>query len=360
MDRLHAAYPFLEAARAAVEREGVDLAAAVADEGAAGARTGAAGGPGPNPVVERATERVTTAIHEGTVGPIHRSTRVELVSYPVARVLVSTLERAPLIERYAAAEAATARERFVDEIEGEGLRSVDGETLTLDRLLREFDLAGAVTAEGAETPREAAASFRVAVGPYLELAGGLEGEDWRLVNRRLADGAVPVERTELYALLEQAVRRRVARGLPLPVPEAVAAELTDAVAAVERELADYAPRRDIDAVVPALFPPCVRALLDRIRDGEDLPAHSRFSLAAFLTAIGLDPGEAAEFCGADLPDPPPTAYPPPSCATMDAYGDCVNTDDVCERVPTPLAYYERRLEDADPERLGDWREQRAD
>jgi len=304
---------------------------------------------------------VTTAIHEGTVGPIHRSTRVELVSYPVARALVSALDRAPLTEHYAAAEAATARERFVKDLEagGEALRSVDGETLTLDRLLREFDLAGSVTAAGESNAREEAASFRMAVGHYLELAGGLEGADWRLVSRRLADGTVPIERTELYALLEQAVRRRVADGLPLPVPEAVAAELTDAVAAVERELADYAPRRKIDAVVPELFPPCVRALLDRVRAGEDLPAHSRFSLAAFLTSIGLEPGEAAEFCDAELPDPPPTAYPPPSCATMDAYGDCVNTDEVCERVPTPLVYYERRLEGADPERLGDWREQRA-
>jgi DNA primase large subunit len=351
MDRLHAAYPFLDAARAAVEREGVDLAAAVADEGTAGA--GAAGGPGPNPVVQRAVERVTTAIHEGTVGPVHRSTRVELVSYPVARALVSVLDRPPLTERYAAAEAATARERFVADLGAETLQSVDGEPLTLDRLLREFDLAGAVTAEDAP---EAAGSFRVAVGPYLELAGGLAGEDWRLVNRRLADGAVPVERTELYALLEQAVRRRVAGGLPLPVPDPVAAELADAVAEVERELADYAPRRDVDAVVPALFPPCVRALLDRVRDGEDLPLHSRFSLVAFLTSIGLEPEEVTEFCGVTPPATPPTAYPPPSCATMDDYGDCVNTDEVCERVPTPLAYYERRLGETDPERLGDWRE----
>jgi DNA primase large subunit len=40
---------------------------------------------------------------------------------------------------------------------------------------------------------------------------------------------------------------------------------------------------------------------------------------------------------------PPTEYAPPSCATMQAQGDCVNMDERCETVAHPLAYYESAL-----------------
>jgi DNA primase large subunit len=41
---------------------------------------------------------------------------------------------------------------------------------------------------------------------------------------------------------------------------------------------------------------------------------------------------------------------------MQSYGDCVNKDDLCERIPHPMAYYEERIDDADDEELEDWRE----
>jgi DNA primase large subunit len=333
MERRHARYPFLESAREAVEAEGVDIAAVIADDG-----------PGGNPVVERATERVVNAVHGGAVGPPHRRERVELVSYPVARALVSALDRSALTERYAAAEAATARERFGADTDPD---TVSPLSLSRGAFLSEFGLAEDVT--------EREDGYEVAVGPYLELAGGLEGTEWRLVNRLLAEGTVPVEGGELDALLEQAVRRRVAAGLPLSVPEPVVEALAGPIETVERELADYSPRRDIDTVVPGLFPPCVRALLDRAKEGEDLPPRSAFALASFLTSIGLSADGARTLSGLDDGlDPFPEAYPPPSCETMAEQGDCVNKDERCAGVPTPLAYYEDALDDAGT--TGDWRE----
>jgi len=337
MKRRHARYPFLDAAKEAVEREGVDIAAVIIDDST-----------GPNPVVERATERVVTAIHEGHVGDAYRRDRVELVSYPVARALVSALDRDALTARYAAAEAATARERFAADFDPDVVTDVD---LSLDAFLSEFGLDGDVSETNADD-----ADFDISVGPYLELAGGIEGREWALVNRRLADGTVPVSRAELDAVLEQAVRRRVVEGLPLAVPDPIVDALAASIQTVERELADYSPRRDIDSVVPGLFPPCMVALLDRVREGEDLPERSAFVLTSFLTSIGLSPEDASDLAGlaGDELDPFPEAYPPPNCETMAEQGDCVNKDVRCESVPTPLAYYEDALDDAGE--VGDWRE----
>ncbi|MFB6160895.1 MAG: DNA primase [Haloferacaceae archaeon] len=341
VDPLDARYPYFASARETVKRLDVappELAAADA------------------PAVERGTERVRRALVEGTVAPAEPERwrpRDELLSYPVARVLVSLVESEAAVRKYAAAEAATARERLVADFGGDdGLRT-GTERADLDAVLREFDLAGDVT------PLDDRDRFRVGVGAYLRLVTPSWGDRWRLVNRALHDGALPVEREELHRLLEEAVRRRVAEGLPVPVGgeagEALAAALDDEVAAIRRLLDDHAPRPDVDVVAPDRFPPCVRALVERARAGEDLPPRSTFALVAFLADLGADTEEvvsltgldpdAVEFPTAVLADDGRAQYPAPSCATMDAQGDCVNTDERCETVAHPLAYYREAVAD---------------
>lgn len=379
MEPRHARYPFLEASRDAVEAAGVDVAEVVADPD--------------HPAVERGRERVERAVNEGTVGDPHRRTRIELLSYPIARVLVSLVDQPVLVRRYARAEARTAKERFVADIEEDAqLQSTAAERLTLETLLREFDLASKVTrsdpatsgagepptgqtATGSAAAPSEADRIRIDVGAYLELASGLNGDGWRLVNRSLADGSVPVTREELHTLLGEAVRARIGAELPLSVPDEIADRLHHAVSTIEEELSDLQLSREIDTVVPDLFPPCMEALLDHIRKGEDLPHHSRFAITAFLTSIGMSTDDVVEIYGVNSTfgeqmtryqtehirgETGPTAYSPPSCATMQTYGDCVNMDDLCEQIAHPLAYYERRLETAGDDELVDWRDGEAD
>ncbi|WP_411714543.1 DNA primase regulatory subunit PriL [Natronomonas sp.] len=352
MERLHARYPFLAASRDAVEAADVDLAALVA-----------AGGP----AVERGRERVRRALLEGTTEaeePRTWSDRAELLSYPVARVLVSLLDVPGAVEKYAAAEAATARERFVEDFEADiELRSAADQRLTLDRMLADFGMSGRVEPTGN-------GRFSVAVTAYLELAASLDGSQWRLAARPLADGRVPVDRPELYTLLREAVRRRVEEGLPLSVPDPIADPLDDELGVIRRSVADLDPPMAFDAVVPGLFPPCMRALLTRVREGESLSDTSRFSLVSFLVSTGLDAEEVTSLCdlsgdAADavaeqvgrLQDENGAVAAPPSCTVMDEYGDCVDKDDVCETIQHPLSYYESRLQQAPDDRIADWRAQ---
>ncbi|QRV16890.1 DNA primase regulatory subunit PriL [Haloterrigena salifodinae] len=349
MQRLHARYPFLETARDAVATEAVDLATVVDQDRA---------------VVDRARERVVAALEDGETGEPRRDTRVELLSYPVARVLVSMVEERVLVRKYARAEAATAYDRFTTDFEDTTeLKSVESTGLDLETLLAEFDLDGAV--------RETADGYRIDVGTYLPLAEDLWGDEWHLVNRALTDGEVPVDHDELLTLLREAIRGRIEDGLPFDVPAVIAAALEDEAAEIREVLADLELTQDIDTVVPDLFPPCMKALLDDIQKGEHLPHHSRFAITAFLTSIGMTTDEIVELYrvnssfGEEMTryqtdhirgDSSPTEYSPPSCATMQSYGDCVNKDDLCERIPHPMAYYEERIDDADDDEIEDWRE----
>ncbi|WP_211311650.1 DNA primase regulatory subunit PriL [Halarchaeum salinum] len=347
MERRHARYPFLGDARHAVQEAGVDLVEVVREEDA---------------VVERASERVASAIADRDVGESVASDRVELLSYPVARVIVSLVDENVCTRYYAEAEASRAAERFREDFGREDGRAA----ITRRAVLREFDLGDAVTPQ-----RDG--GFAVGVAAYLRHASSLRGDEWRLVNRALAVGDVPVSEPELDDLLREAVEERVKDGLPLQVPDAIGDALDEPVASIRETLADLDLTREIDTVVPDLFPPCMQHLLDAVQRGDHLPHHSRFALTAFLGNIGLSTDEIVELYevnpgfGEEMTryqtdhikgESSPTEYTAPSCATMQAYGDCVNPDALCEHISHPLSYYEAKIDDADEEELEDWREGR--
>ncbi|QKG92758.1 DNA primase [Halorubrum salinarum] len=378
MDALDAKYPFFASAREAVASAAVSLPELVATDA---------------PAVDRARERVERALLEGTVasesgafpGESAYDTQAELLSYPIARILVSLLDSDPAIEKYAAAEAATAMERVRRDLETDDeLRSVSAATVALDDLLAEFDLvdavrpdatapagargAGAATGGGAGRDPD---SYRIDVGPYLRLTSPEWGDSWRLVNRALADGAVRVSREELLAALEAAVEARVAEGLPfeLGADEEIAAALESRVADLRRLLSERTYAEPPDVVAPALFPPCMTNLIEKAERDAALSAAESFALMAFLVGIGMTPDEVVAFCADTsldaegiryqtefLTDDRGTQYPPPTCETLANYGICHNEDDHMQVAADPLSYYETRVAAADE--VTDWRADR--
>ena len=379
MDALDAKYPFFASAREAVAAAEASLPELVAADA---------------PAVERARERVERALMGGTVasetgrfpaGSAYDA-RAELLSYPIARILVSLLDSDPAIDKYATAEAATAIDRVERDLAADDeLRSVSTAAVGLDDLLAEFDLAGAVRPEtdGTGDGRRAAPGaggpngrgpthYRIAVGPYLRLASPSWGDSWRLVNRALRDGAVRVSREELLAIVEAAVEERVADGLPfeLAADEAIAEALESRVADLRRLLSDRTYGEPPDVVAPALFPPCMTNLIEKAERGVALSAPESFALMAFLVGIGMTPDEVVAFCADTsldaegiryqteyLADDSGSQYPAPTCETLANYGICHNEDDHMRVAPDPLSYYETRVADADE--VVDWRAERG-
>jgi len=364
MDALHAKYPFFEGAREAVGNASASLPTLVAEDA---------------PAVERARERVERALLEGTAEPESGgfdgsesgdAARAELLSYPIARILVSLLDSEPAIEKYAAAEAATALNRIRADLETDDeLRSTSRPTVGLDEVLAEFDLADAVRAEPTRGGRDPA-HYWIGVGAYLRLTSPSWGESWRLVNRALSDGAVRVSREELLEALGAAVEERVREGLPfdLEAGEGIAADLESRVAELKRLLSERTYTGPVDVVAPELFPPCMTNLIEKAERDVTLSPPEAFALMAFLVGIGMTPDEVVAFCADTsldaegiryqteyLHDDRGTQYPPPTCETLANYGICHNEDDHMRVAPDPLAYYETRVEEADE--VTDWREQ---
>ncbi|WP_137284319.1 DNA primase large subunit PriL [Halorussus salinisoli] len=353
MDPLHARYPFLAAARESVREADIGLVAIVT-------------GDGRHPAVERGVERVRRALIDGTVRPDPETgrrwdARAELLSYPVARVLVSLVDAPGAVEKYASAEANTAYDRFTDDFRNpdDGLKSTSAKAISLDALLAEFDLASDV--------EELRDGYRIDVGRYLPLSSNLDGESWTLATRQLAGGTVKISAAELHELLREAVRQRVAAGLPTRVPDEIREGLTDEVAELEDTFSDVDFSQDIDVLAPDCFPPCVESLMERAQAGESLADHAEFALVSFLASANADTDELLALCGVDsdttaksvhyrakrVGDESGAQYAPPSCETMQAYGECPVADDEdpttdarCDSISHPLAYYEDALAEA--------------
>ncbi len=337
MDRLHARYPFLASAKQAVEEADIDLATLITEG---------------SPAVERGRERVELGLSDGHTGDPRRSARIELLSYPIARVLVSLLNEPMAVETYARSEAATARERLgTDLADGSELRSTETTQVSIEQLLQEFGLNSHIDRAGDE--------FRIDVTTYLRLSRNLEGNQWHLVNRTLTAGRLAITRAELLSLLEQAVTERVEDGLPLSVPDQIAAELTDHTDRLRQLIETPDVTLTFDAVVPEAFPPCITALLEQAQAGETLSPPAQFALVGFLAGTPLDADGICELADsldretvayqlAHIRNDRDVEYPPPSCTVMDAYGLCVNQDERCAEVTHPAQYYHRALQDREP------------
>ena len=346
MDPVYARYPFVSEARAAVEATDVDLATLVRNRDSA--------------VLDRAVDRIESAITDGRVSDPISDHEVELLSYPMARVLVSVINEPVLTDRYALAEARRAQELLDADRETAALQSTAHRTLDRETILDELDLIDRLI----DTPD----GPMIAVASYLQLVTELRDPTWRLIKRQLADGMVSITEDELEVLIREAIRHRVATDLPLRVPEDIADALATRVDYLVDMLAEVQLPSTIDVVSPPHFPSCMVSLLDRYRTGDEMDAIARFTLVSFLCSIGLDEDELLAFLEVTSPSEAEalryqyrhvhasanaTAYPPPTCRTLAAAGVCREDSPGCAGAPHPLIGYKRRLAAATD--ISDWR-----
>ncbi len=319
-------------------------------------------------VLDRAGERVVLAVERSEVGDIASSPRVELYSYPVARAVVSVVDDHAVTRRYAWSEAVTAFDRLKDDVNSStSFGSVGEARLGFDDVVQEFGFQ-VEEMSGSKDGGGGGQLYEMPLESYLEYAAGMNGEEWKLVNREVDSGRVEVSRVDVLEMAREAILRRVSDGLPLDVSE----DVEDLVESAVDELRDAVAHADlsseIDRVEETEFPPCMKALLSDVRNGEHLDHHSRFAVTAFLTNIGMSTDEIVETYevnpgfGEEMTryqtdhiqgKTSPTEYSCPSCSTMVTYGDCRNRDELCDTINHPLAYYRRKLEELDDEELDD-------
>lgn len=303
------------------------------------------------PVIDRAERRVEEAIIEGVVGWIGlRNYDVEILSFPLAMILVASINDPFLKRRYALAESKRAYNLLRNEIRDERLVRIAEKT---------FDWK----IEPTSLIAGQAYDFTLRFDDYLRNATAFHDSSWKLVNRLVFNGEVYLKRDEVARLISEEVYRHVYRRLET----AERAALPPLLAYREERLRQLNAKRrekirgdELPATaITAAYPPCIRHIHDSIMAGQNIPHIGRFALTSFLLRIGVEPETIVKLL-ADATDFDErktryqvehiagmrgggTKYTPPNCNTLRTHGLCPGADEICQKVRHPLSYYRTKL-----------------
>lgn len=327
--RLAAKYPFLKESAATLKDLQVSLEQLISGRAYEQARL-------------LGKERVMEAVQDGIVDDHPMASQVdaslELLSYPVARMIVSAVADPMLVGRYAIAEAKKANER---------LRKED--TAFMKKVAEELDLR--ISVEDGD--------IGIDFTDFLRFSATMRSKDWKLVNQRIVSGKVLVTKTRLVRLIEALLTDKISSELPLPVNDQILGAFSDEVAEIRKiyeEKRAEQKSREMGRVSIVRFPPCMRKLLKMMQSGENVPHSGRFALVAFLHTLGMNSDEILHLFST-APDFDEgksryqiqhitgeisgTEYTPPECSTMKSYGICFEPDRLCESeyIKHPLSYY---------------------
>lgn len=322
-----AKYPFLKEAASYVRARSVDLDALLRD--LAFERPRALG-------IQRTMEALEDGIIDDHPLASDVDAEIDLLSYPIARMLVSSVNDPYLLRRYAVAEAKRAHRHLQQE-----------------ELPFVLAVASELGLQATSVDGEVALHFT----DYLRFTAVMRSKDWKLVNQEVRSGQVHVTKYRFIRLVQQLLHDKILSELPLEVTEEILSVFSDDLALIRKRLEGLrkeAKGKELGRVSLLRFPPCMKQILTNLQAAENVPHTARFALTSFLHTIGMNAEEIMALFGT-APDfdegrtryqvlhvtgiSSGKEYTPPECSTMKSYGICYNPDALCAKIRHPLSYY---------------------
>ncbi|XHH08090.1 MAG: hypothetical protein ACFCUE_11015 [Candidatus Bathyarchaeia archaeon] len=311
--------------------------------------------PGMHQILDRAMERVTSAIIDFAVRPltdeqgskyIIKDLQKEIISFPVAIMLVSATDNSLIKKRYALAEAKQA----TNELNFESKEMV---------LKVAVDFGWNI----ALTQPDSAFDFVLYFSDFLQNASHLHDAKWKLVNSILSEGNVYLNKHDVVRLLQEEVKRRIEKRLSNAILDRYPPEIAELAGKIKVLAAESIGQNETEfpkVVVQEAFPPCINALYDGASKNHHLPHMGRFALTAFLVNIGMSPESVTELFKSfsDYNERltryqvehiagergSGTKYTCPQCSILQTHNVCKNRDELCKRIYHPLKYYKIKSE----------------
>ncbi|HJJ54894.1 MAG TPA: DNA primase large subunit PriL [Methanocorpusculum sp.] len=249
----------------------------------------------------------------------------DIVTYGLARILVSCIKDRMTIQRFVRAEA----KRVYSYLSMEENRTLK------QRVCQEFGIS-----DDAE---------ELTVLQYVEMAANITDSKWRLINRKVQNGIVEISPDELEILLSEKIRTYLGASLPVSVPDSFSQRFQPWIEKIAAKVQERT-LEEFGTIEETAFPPCIQALIEASVAGANIAHAGRFAMVAFLHTIGM-PTEQIEGIFSRSPNYNPDMteyqvnhiltndYTPPSCLTMQTNGICSHKVALCEKIPHPLSYY---------------------
>jgi DNA primase large subunit len=295
-------------------------------------------------IIKHAEHRITQSFLS-TAPLALRNPEIEIASFPVAIMMVAAIGDNYLKKRFALHEAKKMYEY-----------------LKTERPPKILQIARLFHWNIQTTPHAIVQPYTLHFTHYLQNSTSLQTPQWKLINRQLSDGHVPITHHEATRLLQEEIRKHIEAKLDTKVSH-LPPEIQTAVQRLKTQFAAQRPTIQQEEIPQTVnvdaFPPCIKTLYTALSTGHHLSHIGRFTLTTFLVNIGM-PTDAIldlyrnatdfnerltryqiEHVAGDRGSR--TRYKPPRCATLRTHGVCITPDDTCRRAWHPLRYYKRKL-----------------
>ena len=273
---------------------------------------------------------------------------MELLSYPIARMVAVCINDNYFKRRYALGEAIHAYRNLIDE-----------KTPFLLDISKEFDINVDYDEE----------KYKIIIYfiDYLRYAP-TRYKEWKMINRSMEKGFIKITHKDLARILQEALRTRIneeldKRGCSKTVYDVFSSDIKRIQNAVmmHRKKIEAEPIGKLDI---KKLPPCMKDILIAIQAGENVPHVGRFALVSFLNSMKLNTNEILKLFST-APDYEEektryqvehitggissTSYKPPGCQKMRTYGICPveKIDDLCKKTRHPSSYYRAKWKEGD-------------
>lgn len=304
-----------------------------------------------DPLYERArttgVERLDNAFKNRDVGNRSLATEsdciMELLSYPIARMIAVCIEDTYFKRRYALSEAIHAYKNLLSE-----------PISFLIDISKEFNLNVKYFEETNK--------IKIYFVDYLRNAP-TRYKEWKMINRGMKNGYIQITHKDLARILQEALRSRIneeldSRSCSRAISKTFSTDIKRIQNSVmiHRKNIETAPIGKMDI---KKLPPCMKKILAAIQAGENVPHVGRFAIVSFLNSLKLSTNDILKIFST-APDyeeertryqvehitgrTSSTSYSPPGCDKMKTYGICSTEeiDDLCKKKRHPLSYYKAK------------------
>lgn len=301
-----------------------------------------------DPPYERARiigiERLDNALKNSDVGQRSLASEsdciMEILSYPLARMVAVCIGDSYFKKRYALGEASHMYKQLLNE-----------STNFLLSVAQELDVTVRYNTEKN--------TIKIFFKDYLRNAP-TRYKEWKMVNRGVRNGFLTISHKDLARILLESVRERINKELltrecDKNVSEVFSIDIQrfQNLLAMQKKKIEATP---VGKVSIEKLPPCMKDVLSAIQSGENVPHMGRFALVAFLSSLKLSTTEILKLFST-APDyqedktryqvehitgaSSSTEYKCPGCEKMRTYGVCAvdKMDELCRKIRHPLSYY---------------------
>ena len=268
---------------------------------------------------------------------------MEILSYPIARMIAVCIGDIYFIRRYALSEAVHAYNQLTNE-------SISN----LIDISEEFKFNIQFDSEANKISIYFTDYLKNAPTRYLQ---------WKMINREMENGYISLSSKDFVRIIQEALRIRInqeldSRKCSRIIEKSFKSDIyrIKELVSKHRKKIETIPFGKLDV---EKLPPCMKDILKSIQSGENVPHMGRFAIVSFLNSLKLNTKEILQLFST-APDfeeektryqvehisgkTSSTSYICPGCEKMRSYGICPTEkmDDLCNRIRHPLNYYKSK------------------